>query len=57
MTYRNREMLAFLAGWLDKMSVASFAVGIFQEQTLLGMGFGSLFFGIALFLKHRSIEP
>lgn len=50
-------MLVFLAGWLDKMSVASFAVGIFQSQTLLGIGYGTLFLGIALFLKHRSTEP
>jgi hypothetical protein len=41
-----------VADWLEKMSVAALAVGIFQGQ-VLGVLIASVFLGLSLWLTHR----
>lgn len=44
-----------VADWLEKVSVAAFAVGVFQGSGL-GLGLSALAFGLSLWLTKRMEE-
>ena len=51
-----REMLAFWAGWADKMSVAGFIACFIYERYIAGFVVGVFFLALANILKYWSMK-
>lgn len=54
---QKQEFIIFLSGWLEKLSVGCFVVGLFQPQHFIGgVISGVVCFAAALHLKLRSVK-
>ena len=49
---QRKEAILFLLGWLDKLSVAFYIVGLFQTEHM----FGGLIGGTILFMAGLSLK-
>lgn len=54
---QKQELVLFMSGWMEKLSVGSLLVGLFRPEHFLGgMIIGAVSFVVALVLKIRSVK-